>query len=153
MSNTPTPPRPAPVQFRPGELEPELKKRSDGRGLGSVAARDLERYYETLRRSMPPLSRSEAMALVDITNGTIWDPFTISLLWAEVDDAEGLGKKWGLDQAAFVQKLRALTYAQAVAVVDGIERFWGSGEGHYTITETDEALAASGLVTGEEAAP
>lgn len=139
------PSRPGPVQFRPGDLEPQLKKRADGGPLGLVAARDLRRYYEALRRSMPQLSTEEALALVDVANGTLWDSVSAALIWAEVANVAGLGAKWHIDQDALVAKLRACSYIQQLAVVDGCERFWSHHEGRHEV-DLMEALARCGLL-------
>lgn len=137
--------RPGPIQFRNVDLEPQLSARAThGQGLGAVASRDLERYYEALKRSLPTFERSEALAIMDVCNGTLWESWSVPLLWASVDDSEGLGQKWGIDQPALVARLRQMTYAEALAVVDAAERFWNHGGGYQI--DTDAALVASGLV-------
>ena len=137
--------RPGPIQFRNTDLEPKLDARAGhGQGRGSIASRDLERYYETLSRSMPTYTREEAMALCDACNGTLWEPWSVMLLWANIADAEGLGQKWRIDQDELVGRLRGMRYAELMATVDGIERFWASS-GEYSV-DTDAGLVASGLV-------
>lgn len=144
--NASSTPRPAPIQFRDRDLEPQLDARAaHGNGRGGVASRDLARYYELLRRSLPTFTREEAGAICDACNGTLWEPWSMSLLWADVADCEGLGEKWGIDQAALVARLRGLTYPELVATADAVERFWTSS-GTYAISDTDDALVACGLV-------
>lgn len=122
-----------PVQFRSMEVEPQLDLRlSHAAGSpGRVAARDLDRYYALLAAELRrvDLSESEAMLLIDALNGVLHDaPESIpTMLWAGVDDAirlDGLDATWGVDGAAVVAKLRALTPTQATAVVDAVERWW-----------------------------
>ena len=117
-----------PVQFRSATLEPLLQQRAaPGQSPGSIAARDLERYYALLAVSLPALSELETMALRDALNGTVLDVSTARLLWAGVDDAirlDGLAEKWGIDGVALVARLRGLTLAQSLALVDAVERYW-----------------------------
>lgn len=140
------------VQFRVGRdatgLAVDLERRA-GRRLSPdlVARRDLERYYETLRRSLPRFTRAEAYAILDVTNGTLFDPWSVPLLWASVADAERLGETWQIDQAALAERLRGLSYAEALAVVDAAERFWVRAPDAAT---ADEALEACGLVATDD---
>lgn len=91
-----------------------------------LARRDLGRYYEVLARSLATvqLSKAEASALCDANNGTAWDNWSISLLWANVADCPGLDEKWGVNVDALIAKIRSWSYPQCLAVVDAIERFW-----------------------------
>lgn len=90
------------MQFRDVAIERHLAERTaPGRSLGMVAARDLGRYHDVLRRELArvALSESEALLLVDVGNGTRWELHSIPLRWAEVADAidgEGLAEKWQL---------------------------------------------------------
>lgn len=122
-----------PVQFRSMEVEPQLDLRltSSLGSPGRVAARDLDRYYAVLAAGLRRvnLTEPEAMLVIDALNGVLHDaPESIpTMLWAGVDDAirlDGLDAKWGVDGAALVAKLRALTPTQASAVVDAVERWW-----------------------------
>lgn len=137
------------ITFRASDLAGQLDARTDGRlSAGLVAKRDLERYYETLRRSLPTFGSQEALAILDTCNGTLWEPHTVRLIWANVEDAirlEALDQKWNIDGAALVARLRSLSYAEALAVVDAAERYWCSAE-----EDADAALAATGLVAAEE---
>lgn len=137
-----------------GTLLAALDERSPGDGRSLVAKRDLERYYATLRAELAgvDLSEAEASAVVDAANGTLFDPPTARLLWAEVDDAvrlNGLDRKWAVDGRALVEKLRSLTASQTLAVADACERFWsavGAGEE----VETASLLRRVGLVRGAD---
>ena len=89
----------------------------------------LQRYQEILDRSRPQFAEAEWLAIID-ANLAHWfgdDPSELRLIWLNVADAEGLGKKWGIDQAALANKLRQLPYAAQVAVTEIIERYHGSG--------------------------
>jgi hypothetical protein len=119
------------AQFILGELEPAMDERRRGaESYGSVAQRDLARYYELLRRTLerlPSFTEGEASLIVDACNGWFVEPHTAPLLWAQVDDAirdEGLDQKWGVDGAAVVTLLRALSPWESLAVCDAAERAW-----------------------------
>ncbi len=107
-----------------------LKARGrEGEPLGGIARNQIERYFYALQKSLEEVSftEAEAMLVVDACNGTWWDPRTIDVLWAGVADAceiDHLDEKWHVDGPALVERLRRLTYAQCLAVVDAIERFW-----------------------------
>lgn len=120
-----------PVAFRDKRLQTELGDRArPGGSLGQVAGRDLERYYNLLRRELATveLTEREALLLCDALNGTLLEPTTFSLLWAEVADAiqsDNLHIKWKIvDEEAFVRRLRGWTPGQTTAVIDAVERFW-----------------------------
>lgn len=133
------------AQFVLGELLPAMTERRRGQETyGSVAQRDLERYYHLLRQSLPAFSEAEASLLVDACNGWLIEPHTARLLWAEVADAislDGLDRKWDVDGPALVARLRNLTPSEALAACDAIERFW---RGDYS--DTAAGLARVGLV-------
>ena len=133
------------VQFRAGEMLPALQARADVESeaaIAAVAQRDLTRYYDLLRRSLPTFTEPEASLLMDACNGWHIEPHTAPLLWAQIADslADGLAEKWGVDGPALVARLRALSYAQALAICDAVEVAWRSG------LPTGEALRRVGLV-------
>lgn len=146
--------RQPPVAFRNREVEAELDRRvkfpADSRGI--VASRDLERYYALLADAIRSvtLSEGEASLIVDACNGTIWDSVSVSLLWALVDDAcsaDNLDTKWGVNGAELVTKLRALSLAETIAVVDAAERFWARSDRSNESGESlADALRAVGLL-------
>lgn len=130
------------IVFRASDLADPIACRTSSRlSAGLVAKRDLDRYYETLKRSLPLFPRNDALALLDALRGTLWESWNVTLLWADIADAEGLGAKWQIDQDALVARLRGLSYAECLATVDAAERFWLCAE-----DDTDAALAASGLI-------
>lgn len=118
------------VMFRASDqLLAEITRRDDGRGESLVAKRDLDRYYAALSAELRAVSLSEpeALLLCDALNGVLHEPHTVPLLWASIDDAIRLDRmdaKWGVDGADLVARLRALTYTQALAVIDAVERWW-----------------------------
>ncbi len=97
-----------------------------------VITRDLDRYYESLRRARISLrdifSEAELSAILDNLNG-VWhaEPFSISLIYANVADGielEGLDKKWKVDGKALIEKLRDLSFTESCALADAAERWW-----------------------------
>mgnify|MGYP005836664335 CR=1 FL=1 len=133
------------VQFRAGDLLPEIEARAGRLSIGLTARRDLERYYALLDAELARLELSEAEAglVMDALNGTLFEPHGLGQLWAEVAVAihyGDLGTKHGVDTAALIDKLRSLTPGQAAAMVDAAARFWQSPN------PTGEALRRVGLV-------
>lgn len=139
------------VQFRSGdELDRELAARADkGRSIHAVAKRDLERYYELLGHSIPTFTVNEAMLIVDALNGVLLRAESISILWANVADGirhDGLAEKWEVDGATLVERLRNLTYFEAMAIGDAVERSWS---GDYHATDMRERVVAVGLAKAD----
>ena len=127
------------IRFRAGPILNEIRARTRGSpvvSLGQTARRDLTRYYALLRASTPKFSEPEASLILDALNGTLLDEHTYRLLWAEVDDAirlDGLDEKWGVHAGELVTRLRNLSPAECMAVIDAVERAWlmlsdGSGK-------------------------
>lgn len=119
------------IQFRAGELADGIAQRRDhGQSATDVARRDLARYYAVLAAELASTVwlPGEVAALRDALNGSLLDTTSYRLLWAEIDDAlaDGLAAKWDVDGPALVAKLRVLTPAQAMAVIDGAERYWAA---------------------------
>lgn len=141
------------VQFRADDaLADQLAARGvqwydnaeDAPSAGNVARRDLQRYYHALGETLKTITLSEAEAslVVDACNGILFKSWSVSLLWATVDNAirlEGMADKWQVDGPALVERLRGLSYCQSLALVDAVERYWQAPDG--------EALRRVGLVT------
>ena len=124
-------PRAVSFWMRP-ELGKEIEERGDNRTL--VIHRDLERLYTLYRLALREvkLTLPEAWFLVDMLNGSLVDAYTAGTLWASAEDAcalDGLDKKWKIDGKVFVEKLKALSHVQALALVDAAERFWQANTG------------------------
>jgi hypothetical protein len=101
----------------------------------TVARRDLERYNVLLDSVRPVFTRDQAMLLVDVFNGTRFEPIEMSLsaLWASLDDAEeAYYQKHGVEKEPFVERIHDLTKAEALAVIDAIERFWNGEDQNVT---------------------
>lgn len=139
------------VQFRAGRLLAALEARTNGASVGSVAKRDLERYYQLLAGELAELSRDPAKALdeaeasliIDACNGWLVEPHTYTLLWAQVADAislDGLDRKWDVNADRLIAKLRSYTPGQTLAVIDAADRYWTLDGEHV------ERLRAVGLV-------
>lgn len=123
------------VQFRVGlgPLADQLDARTRGDDArGATARTQLERYFDMLdltlsdaRRKLA-LTEGEASFLVDVANGTFWELFSARMIWAEVLDApDSVAAEWGVDRDDLAARLRNLTTAERLAVVDAIERWWG----------------------------
>ncbi len=122
------------VAFRAADpLQQQLAARTDqeaeGQSAALVARRDLERYYAVLQDSLRrlDLTAGEACLIVDALNGTLMDAVSYRLLWAEVSDAQrrqNLAEKWGVDGSQLVERLRALSPGELMAIIDAAERFW-----------------------------
>lgn len=123
MASAPKSIRPAPI------LEEAVANNGGGTGLSHRLAQIADRYLEMLRRTaLPAFSDAEMDALRDSNNGTWHEPAAMirGALWIGVEDSlpDGLADKWGIDGEALVEKLRALTFAQEVRLVEQIERWW-----------------------------
>lgn len=115
------------VGFRPGKLVRELLARGEPAERSWVARRDLERYYAVLRYSLEEidLTEAEALLVLEALQGSALDAISYRLLWKEVEDAlslHQLDRKWQVDGAALVARLRALSPGAAMAVADAAER-------------------------------
>jgi len=124
-------PRTVSIYLRPA-LETEIEARGDNRN--HVIHRDLERLYTLYRLALREmkLTLPEAWFIVDMLNGSLVDAYSAGTLWASAEDAcalDGLDKKWQVDGKAFVEKLKALSPVQALALVDAAERFWQANTG------------------------
>lgn len=81
------------------------------------------RYGEVVKRCRPALTRGQWCAVFDALNGTLLDPDTIAAIWMDIEDAEGLGDKWNVDQQQLVAALRSMSYGELVAVAELRDRF------------------------------
>lgn len=118
-------------------LQPSVLESVDARGergaanRSGVISRDLERFYEALRRARAELrkklSEAEMSAILDNLNG-VWmaEPVSINLIYANVADGleDGLAEKWKIDGKALVEKLRSLSFIESCALADASERWW-----------------------------
>jgi hypothetical protein len=119
-----------------------------GVGKSEVVSTGLERYDAILQAGRRELAQmlidAETAAILDACNGTLFaDPHSIRLVWANVEDSipDGIEAKWGIDAPGLSGKLRSLAYAESVALVDAIERWWRRvGEGEELRGTTEEVF-------------
>lgn len=90
----------------------------------------LDRYAELLRRERIEklFTEAEWSALRDMLNGTISEPASLirgSLAqgWADAQ-ADGIAQKWGVATSDMQVRLRELSFAQELAVVEAVESWW-----------------------------
>src|ERR671922_2751059 len=94
----------------------------------------LERYEEILKQARVKLleifTEKEMALIIDVLNGTLFsEPISIHMVYGEVGDGinmDALDQKWEVDGKALVEKVRNLDYAEKVALVDAVERWWNS---------------------------
>ena len=102
------------------------------RGAVSDAIRTgLERYYYLLWQSRIQvralLTDAELSLIADVCNGTLWEPWSLSLIAANVEEANpATFERWGVDRDALLAKLADLSQTDCAALVDAIERFWSA---------------------------
>lgn len=123
MASSPKSIRPAPV------LEAAIANNGGGAGLSRRLAQIGDRYMEILRRTeLPALSEAEINALRDCNNGTWHEPASMirGALWLSIEDSlpDGLADKWQIDAAALIDKLKSITFAQEVKLIEAIELYW-----------------------------
>jgi len=121
------------VSFRLGVLAPVVDARIKGdrdNGARAEALREMVARYDLIcRRDQPKFSVAEWKLICDVMNG-VWTSdggANIPMIWAEVSDGirlNAVDKKWRVKGAALVEKIRALTAGQTIAVLDTVERFW-----------------------------
>lgn len=116
------------VSFAPS-VHDAMKQRQPQ--LSSAIDTNLKRYlyalWDARRRLAPQFSDQECGLILDTLNGTIFYPFSVKLLPAEIQDAialDQLDQKWEIDGPGLVKKLEALDYFQCLAVVDAAEAWW-----------------------------
>jgi hypothetical protein len=96
----------------------------------AVIARSLDRYFYALAAARRGLrerfSAAEQGLIIDVLNGTlIASPCAIGFLEHEVAAGiiDGLAERWHVDGPALVKKLKALSYAEKLALIDAAERW------------------------------
>jgi len=121
------------MSFRPNIMA-EIEKRADVEqgNVSGVVNKALDRYFALLERARMEfrgaLSSNECALILDATNGTMFaDTFSLSHLWAEIQDAcrlDQLDKKWDVDGAALVEAIRSSGMIGQAALIDASERWW-----------------------------
>ena len=143
---------PTQIVFRIDErLAAKIADRAERHGGVNFAARiHLERYYYLLAAELRTLrgrfGLGELGLLADVANGWLVEPHTIPSLHYLAEDGIALDRldtKWQLeDPAGLIEKLRGLSYGQAAALVDALERWWAQP----APAASAEGFAAVGLV-------
>ena len=138
-----------PISLRlPSALLDEISRRTQSAGnegdreylRSDVIRAALARYYETCRRHVATLglAREELALVCDALNG-VWltadhdsGAAQLAVTWAGIADAiqlDGLAKKHKVSDAdGLIARLQKLSYADTVALVDFVERFWADDE-------------------------
>ena len=79
----------------------------------------------------PTLTEPQWMAVLDALNGTaLNDDAALRHAWAEVQESEGLGEKWAIDQAALTAVIKALDRLRLFALREIVARYWELAGGH-----------------------
>jgi hypothetical protein len=125
-------------QARPGE------EQSTDRS--SVIAKSLDRYFYAIAAARRGLrsrfSKRELGLILDVANWALFaSPCAIGFLEHEVAAAlaDGGAEKWQVDGPALVEKLKALSYAEKLALIDAAER-WLNRAGRGEQPALDEML-------------
>lgn len=137
--------------YVPDRLLPIL---GEGDSMSCRLAAVVDRYSVVVDQHTPELTRSEWCMILDACNGwATWSEAGETLMGGialEVHDAfvvSMTADKWGMSQEqaiALVERLRGLTAAETIAVVERIERFWRRAD-----LDTDAAMADAGIVPTE----
>lgn len=102
--------------------------------VGSLSGeinKSIDRYNEVIRRHRgveSQFTEAELNALRDVANGWLAEPAAMIAggLALELSDSlpDGISEKWGIDAPTLIGKLNALSYADELALVAGIEAWW-----------------------------
>lgn len=119
------------ISLQPSILA-QVESRVEYDNVSGALNRSLDRYFALLARSLAEwrsqISDAECALILDATNGTMFaDTFSLSHLWAEIQDAISLGgldRKWEIDGPALVEKIQASGMIGQAALVDASERWW-----------------------------
>lgn len=125
------------IQFRPGQLAPQIQSRTDndesGLSADLVARRDLHRYYTALANDLRAitLTKGEALLCCEALGAPLGDPDdttkSAGSIFASIIDAmalDRLDEKFDVDRDTFSAKVAAWTAGQRYAVADAVERWW-----------------------------
>ena len=114
-------------QVKARQANPQDEQSTD---RSATIAKSLDRYFYALNSARRGLrerfSAAEQGLLIDVLNGTLFaSPCAIGFLEHEVADGivDGLAERWHVDGAALMKKLKALSYAEKLALIDAAERW------------------------------
>jgi len=126
------------IQFNATAIIDEIRAReSQNRSEHQTARRDLIRYYKALEEERPAFTHEQASLLCDLLNGVVLEPLDHASqgLQIEIQDAPDLlFEKWDVDPDRLERRVADLSFAEALATIDAVERFWAS-EGEKSVTE------------------
>lgn len=118
------------IRSRQDVLSAQMEAEGDA-PLGSVAKRDLIRYYQVVRDELRklPLSRNEVLLVLDAMNGVLVDTPGMYRGAVVLDVADhirlnGADAKWDVDGDVLISTLEAMSPGTLMALVDLAERFW-----------------------------
>jgi hypothetical protein len=120
------------VVFRPQEQvlkQIQARINNEFTSEHQVANRDIERYYTLVTYALKEISltEQEAMYIVASTNGTMFEPLTIRLLWANLEDSMLLDKlhlNYDIDVIRLIEKIKNASVGYQFSLADAIERWW-----------------------------
>lgn len=114
------------VTFRlTDELGPEVDSRTVVGGRTATVKRDLERYYWLVNSLTPSLDANEAALVYDALLSFSGHLHSIQYVWAEVSEqvaSQRLDERWGVEAQSLVDRLRLLTPAERLRLVDIMEQ-------------------------------
>lgn len=88
-------------------------------------------WQQMVSELCPKLTVGEWMATIDALLSTwIDDDTTLKYAWADVQEAEGIGEKWGINQPALAAQIKALSHAELLAMREVMRRFRLLDGGH-----------------------
>jgi hypothetical protein len=141
------------IQLKNAQLAQKLKERHDS--VSEAAKVALYRYFHLLEDAVRRLglTKQEASLIADALNGWWVNAEPPSLiragLYMTVLDAielNQLDKKWGVNGSEILEKLKALSELEAIALVDAIQRFWYEPDSS-DISDVSEKLKKVGLIS------
>lgn len=99
-------------------------------------------YLRFVADLCPAFSLAEWLAVADVLLPS-WEADDVILGhgWADIDDAEGLGERWNIDQAALVARFRGFSQAELLALREVLRRYHDQLEESHS---TFEALNRAG---------
>jgi len=116
------------IQFNATALMNEIRAReSQSRSEHQTARRDLTRYYKVLEEERPAFTHEQASLLCVLLNGVMLEPLDHAAqgLQIEIQDApDQLFEKWDVDRGRLEKRVANLSFAEALATIDAVERFW-----------------------------
>lgn len=89
-----------------------------------------DRYIEIIKRTEieKKFTEAELNLICDANNGHVeFGASMIGEIWQGIDDSMILDEthiKWNVDRESFLEKLKGLTFAEEIAVIEYYEQFW-----------------------------